>query len=703
MLNGLNTAQIQAVENTEGPMLIIAGAGSGKTRTVIERISKIILDGKAAPFEIMALTFTNKAANELRERLIARCGPGSQNITAGTFHSTCSRILRSHADKIGYSKSFVIYDNDDKLKVIKSVIRNNNLNIIYFPIKKIARSISRLKNKLIYPENNKGISFDQDYDCLNDLYRDYQNELKKCNAFDFDDLICMTVRLFEREKDILFEYQNRIKYVCVDEYQDTNYVQDRFIELISGLYKNICVVGDEDQSIYSWRGADINNILNFGNKYKNCLTVKLEQNYRSTPNVLNAAGMVIQKNKERIGKKLFSVSKSGENVTLSIHSSDSAEAAEICGKISDLFSKGHPLEQICILYRTNSQSRIIEDMLRRSALPYTIVGGHKFYERKEIKEIVAYLRLIHNRDDDVAFERIINFPPRGIGKKSIEKIRSVSSAKSISLYSSLKEYLKTNRNTSANKKISGFTDIIESLTNSSLSENVNSISKSVVMSTGILEYYASRSENEQDGSKTENIYEFLAATEDFSKNEKDNLTSDFLASVSLMSDIDSYNDRSKKVVMMTVHTAKGLEFDTVFIAGMNDGLFPIVRSGEDVNIEEERRLFYVAMTRARKRLFISSFIKRSRYMGGSSAFSPSRFLDDLPESVSVSKDKIIAGTESFTSKDDIEIRDIVFSKQFGEGIVLSSEYSGRKKIVTVDFDDHGIKKLIVKYAGLRKI
>lgn len=713
----LNEMQRKAVDKTDGPLLIIAGAGSGKTRTLVERIANIIRQNKACPSEIMAVTFTNKAAKELTGRIVSKVGDIGKTVFAGTFHSICARILRKHSEQLGYESNFVIYDTDDKLKVIKTIIKRMDLSPSFFPYKKIGTIISNLKNKLIYPENYNEISEDYFYDRIKDIYKDYQEELSKCNAFDFDDLLCMTVKLFEKNKDLLFEYQNMIKYICVDEYQDTNYVQDRFVSLISELYGNVCVVGDEDQSIYSWRGADINNILSFKERHRNCELIQLEENYRSTSNILDTANSVISKNVERLGKKLFTTSGTGDKIKLFSCETDIDEGKKITDEISKLINNNITLTEICVLYRTNAQSRIIEDNLRKSGLPYTIVGGLKFYERKEIKDITSYLRLIVNKNDNVSFERIINFPPRGIGKKTVEKIKYDAQISEISYYEALVRSGIADDSTVSGKKIKKFISVIDESSRNAEKYDARQISEIVLKESKLAEYYSKQSDSAQDSSRVDNLYEFLNGVADFVKTEISSSLQDFLASVSLLSDIDTYNDSEDRIVLMTVHSAKGLEFDNVFITGMNEGLFPFIHhAGDPVNTEEERRLFYVAITRARKRLFISSYRNRNRYFGNNGSYLPSKFLDDLPsESVDRSCfEKFDEGQLKFDKLTKYEssavnsgpvfaLKDLVMSKQFGEGIILDIEEEGSKKIVTVDFDDFGIKKLLVKYADLKKL
>ncbi|MDD3044363.1 MAG: 3'-5' exonuclease [Candidatus Delongbacteria bacterium] len=713
----LNEKQKEAAETTDGPLLIIAGAGSGKTRTLVERIVNIIRKKKASPHEILAVTFTNKAAGELRERIIGAVGEDGRSVIAGTFHSICARILRKHSELLGYNGNFVIYDSDDSEKLIKAMAKKNGLSSTAYPVKKISSIISKLKNKLIYPEDYNVESSELFDDMIRDVYSDYQKELKNCNAFDFDDLICMTVRLFRKEQDVLFEYQNLIKYICVDEYQDTNYVQDLLVFMLSGIYGNVCVVGDEDQSIYSWRGADIGNILFFKDKFKSCPVIQLERNYRSTGNILRTANAVIAKNTQRLGKNLFTESGEGEKVVLISSYSDNEEGEKVTDRIYRSVKSGTKPKNICVLYRTNSQSRIIEENLRKRDLPYTVVGGLKFYERKEIKDIIAYLRLLINPDDNISFERIINFPPRGIGKVTLEKIKNHAFRNNISYFESLrmlKDELFGSKKKDAEKK--EFISIFESMEKNGA--DAREITEKIFVSSGLKDHYIRNSDATEDSSRIDNLYEFLNGVTEFVRSGENTTLLDFLTSVSLLSDIDQYGEDDDRIVLMTVHSAKGLEFDEVCITGLNEGLFPFTNPLEPLKTEEERRLFYVAVTRARKKLLISTYIKRSRYFGDHGMYLPSRFLEDIPEECTDRSGytkfdegqlryERTGGFDIFRHKSIpepvFERKDIVMSKQFGEGIVLDYQASGTKSTVTVDFDDFGIKKLLVRYAGLTKL
>ncbi|NOR45133.1 MAG: AAA family ATPase, partial [Candidatus Delongbacteria bacterium] len=604
----------------------------------------------------------------------------------------------------------------DTYKVVKNTIKDMNLDATSFPYKKIAHMISKLKNKLVYPENYNPDSDSMFHSKIKDIYKGYQDELIKCNAFDFDDLICMTIKLFKANEDLLFEYQNKIKYICVDEYQDTNFVQDLLINMLSELYGNLCVVGDEDQSIYGWRGADINNILDFRKKFKKCKVVQLEENYRSTTNILNIANAVISENTQRLGKKLFTNADTGDKAVMISSDSDIEESTKIIDIITGLIGNGSKLEDICILYRTNSQSRLPEENLRKKGLPYVIVGGVKFYDRKEIKDVTAYLKLLLNPRDNVAYERIVNFPPRGIGKTTLEKVKHHAFLNDITNFEALRENENISTLTnSARKKINRFIEFYEKSISNLSEMDAEELCDFVLEESGLKKYYTLEAEKNDSDKKIDNLDEFLASMSEFVANEENNSLRDFLESVSLLADIDSYNNSESNITLMTVHSAKGLEFENVIIVGMNDGLFPILRDDTADKLEEERRLFYVAVTRAKKKLYLSTYKYRKRHYGDFNGYIPSRFLKKLPEESVDMKDYdyIDRSNLDYERKskyenryktqqiDQFSERDLVVSNQFGEGIILLIEGEGRKQVLTVDFDEYGIKKLLTKYAGLK--
>ena len=717
----LNDKQSEAVQYIEGPLLILAGAGSGKTRVIIERIANIIKSGKAQPEEIMAVTFTNKAAKELKLRLIKKVGEAGKFITAGTFHSICAKILRKYADRIGYQSNFVIYDTDDKNRVIKNCLKELELDSTNYPYKKISSFISNLKNKMVYPDNFEIREPSYYHEKIKDLYELYQKELLSCNAFDFDDLLCMVIKLFDTDEEIKFMYQNMIKYIHVDEYQDTNFVQDSLVTILSELYGNICVVGDEDQSIYSWRGADIRNILEFKNRFRNCKVIQLEQNYRSTSNILDVANSVITNNTQRLGKTLFTELGEGEKVVLISTESDIEEGNKTTDIVTQLVGEGNNLKDICFLYRTNAQSRVLEESLRKKGYSYSIVGGVKFYDRKEIKDILAYIRLILNSKDNISFERAINFPARGIGKTTVKKFKNTAFDNEISLMDSLKELDQIERlSAKAKKGIAAFQIIISTgIQMLQEKEDAEEICQYIFEKSGLKQHYKMEAEK-SESTAFENIMEFLASVANFVEENENGSLQEFMESVALLSDIDKYNESDDKITLMTVHSAKGLEFKNVIITGLNEGLFPIIRDNIANNeIEEERRLFYVATTRAQKKLYLSYYKYRKRSFGSFDGYSPSRFLDGLPEEVidrrefdfiddSIFKDEKRSKYEYHKKSKKVFINtefkenDWVSSKQFGEGKILMIEGEGNKTTVMVDFDDYGMKKLLLKYANLEK-
>lgn len=719
----LNSAQQEAVESIDGPVLVIAGAGSGKTRILVHRILKIIKDKKANPWEIMAVTFTNKAAGELKQRIKDLVGESANYIQVGTFHSICARILRRHADMLNYESNFVIYDTEDKVKLLRNILKEMEIDNSVLPPKSCARHISTLKNKFIFPYNFNEYDGNEELpEALEKVYDRYQKELLYCNSMDFDDLLVLVVKLFEKDEDLLLEYQNKIKYILVDEYQDTNFVQDSLVAKIGDLYKNICVVGDEDQAIYSWRGADIRNILNFQKKYKEAKVIKLEQNYRSTKNILHCANSIISDNTQRLGKHLFTENDNGDKVVLYSSNSDVEEAGRVAELLNDLTHLGHKLGDVAILYRTNSQSRLLEEYLRRNGLSYTIVGGLKFYERKEIKDLLAYLKLLVNPRDNISFERIINFPTRGIGAKTVAKFKNEAFIQQKSLLEIL-DYFNDNDllKGKAKKSVQDFLNIFINMRKIAESKDAFTTAECMLTESGLKTFY----HNPADKNLLErydNLLELLAGIEEYLKENPKTSLRDYLETVSLLSDIDEYNEASDKVTMMTVHSAKGLEFPYVIITGINDGLFPMLRDFSSDKIEEERRLFYVAITRAEKKLYLSTYKYRHRGFGDLDGYNPSRFLRNIPEEIldkraysnfdsSIIRQEIKnrSRKSSFAKKrNESSIQtftkgDWVFSKQFGEGKILELSRSGNNMVVIVDFDDYGMKKLILKYANLTKI
>lgn len=717
----LNENQAQAVRQTEGPVLIIAGAGSGKTRVLVHRIAYILEQGLCSPSEIMAVTFTNKAAKELKERLIKLVGEEAALIQAGTFHALCGRILRKYGNLLGFSPSFVIYDTDDKLKVIKNICNRLNLDPTLFAPKKIANLISSFKNKMIYPDSFKLDGGNYFNDKLGEIYGDYQTELLKSNALDFDDMLGMTILLFDKHEAIKTRYQNMIKYLLVDEYQDTNLVQELFIRHLTALYGNLCVVGDEDQSIYSWRGADINNILSFHKRYPKAVVVQLEENYRSTQNILNAANAVISHNQQRLGKNLYTQTEGGEKIRLFSSLYDTEEADKIARMISEWMNKDTPLSEIAVFYRTNAQSRLIEDVLRRYGYAYTVIGGLKFYDRQEIKDVLAYLKLLVNPLDNVAWERVINTPARGVGAAAVKKIKDYAFENNVSCFDAIKNKEQIDGlSPQAKKGIAKFLNLFASAAELATTDDAYKVTEYFLAESGLKEHYTEE-DAKADTDKAANLEEFLLSIAQYLESDPELTLIDYMESVALMTDLDTYNSNDERITLMTIHAAKGLEFDCVAIAGMNDGLFPSIRENNPSDMEEERRLFYVAVTRAKKELMISYYKTRSKFWGESNDYPPSRFLKALPEEVIDRREYRLFDENSSRSsaprtgsyyggkkKETTFILGFlkgewVTSKQFGDGKVQSIEGEGEKAVVLVDFEDHGLKKLLAKYANLKKL
>ena len=620
-LDTLNPAQREAVEKTEGPVLILAGAGSGKTRVLTTRIGHLIEDKGVQPANILAITFTNKAANEMRERVEETLESDASDMWISTFHSCCVRILRKDINRIGYNRSFVIYDSADQVTLVKDCLKELNLNDKVFEPKMIISTISGAKDKLYDPKQFKAMHMnDNRMSKIADVYALYQDRLKRNSALDFDDLIFKTVELLKSDKEVLDYYRNRFKYIMVDEYQDTSKAQYELIKILAKEHQNICVVGDDDQSIYGWRGADIRNILEFEKDYDDVHVVKLEQNYRSTQIILDAANTVISNNIERKRKRLWSEKKDGELIKIQVAQDEIEESdfvADMIAKISREQNRSY--KDFAVLYRANAQSRSVEDALNRSQIPYNIYGGTKFYERKEIKDLIAYLRVIQNPQDDISIKRIINVPRRGIGLRTIEKIEDRASLKQESIYSVLID-IETNSeiSTKARNSISEFVDnVIGTLRTM---REVYPVSKLIEKVIESIDYYGYidelyKGDKEEAEERKDNVKEFISVAMEFEQNSEEKDLETFLTGVALTSE-SSEEEEIDKVSLMTIHTSKGLEFPVVFIVGMEDGLFPIaraVRSMSDSEIEEERRLCYVGITRAKEILYLTLTQKRTLY------------------------------------------------------------------------------------------
>lgn len=646
----LNPPQRQAVEATEGPLLIMAGAGSGKTRVLTHRIAYLIATRKAPPWSILAITFTNKAAREMQERVSKLVGPDGGDIWVSTFHSMCVRILRKDIERIGFSSNFTILDSTDQLSVIRNCMKDLNIDTKKFEPKAVQAMISTAKNELVSPKQYEQKIGDYFEGIVAQVYSMYQKRLKSNNALDFDDLIMTTIQLFKEVPEVLDFYQKKFKYIHVDEYQDTNRAQYMLCRMLADQHHNICVVGDSDQSIYRWRGADITNILNFEEDYPNATTIMLEQNYRSTANILNAANGVIGLNTGRKPKKLWTDQGDGDKIIVYQADSEHDEGYFVTREIKKNYDQGKSYQKHAILYRTNAQSRVIEEILIKSDIPYQIVGGIKFYDRKEIKDMLGYLRLISNPSDDISLNRIINVPKRGIGDTTLAKIADAATARGLSMFNTLENLDDLDISMKTKNALRDFRDMIENLHRMQEFLSVTELTeKTLEMTEYKLELQ--RENTLESRSRMENIDEFLSVTQEFEKNNEDKSLVSFLTDLALIADIDSLNNDEEEVkdavILMTMHSAKGLEFPTVFIIGMEEGVFPHSRAFQDnEELEEERRLAYVGITRAEKQLFLTCARMRTLY-GRTTANAPSRFLNEIPEELKESN----AGTRDRYGRD----------------------------------------------------
>ena len=620
----LNDKQKQAVFTTEGPVLLLAGAGSGKTGVLMHRIAYLIEEKHIDPYNIMAITFTNKAAKEMKERIGKLIGEEGNFVWVMTFHSSCVRFLRRFIDRIGFDNNFTIYDSDDQRTLMKKIFKEYDINSKVYKERAVLNAISNCKNELMSPAEYMKAAIDSYEKGLARLYELYQSALKKNNALDFDDLICRSVELFEKCPEVLDYYQNRFRYIMVDEYQDTNTAQFRLIYLLAQKYKNICVVGDDDQSIYKFRGANIENILSFEERFENVNLIKLEQNYRSTGNILDAANAVIKNNRGRKDKRLWTEGESGENIELRQFQTANEEADNI---IKDIKNRARQnFRDFAVLYRTNAQSRLLEERCVTLGVPYQLIGGVNFYQRKEIKDVLAYLKTIENGNDDIALLRIINVPKRGIGATTIAKVVDYANANDISLYDamSISENAGVGK---ASEKIKSFIDMIEYFREKiDKKANISSIIDELLDKTGYIESLYDEGEIEGE-SRKENIEELINKSTEY----EDGELSLFLEEVSLVADIDRMDENADRITLMTLHGAKGLEFDTVYLAGMEEGLFPSAMSANSKeDLEEERRLAYVGITRAKKNLILTS--AKQRMINGETRYSlMSRFVNEIPK------------------------------------------------------------------------
>ena len=708
MAQTLNKQQREAVKLIGCPVLIFAGAGSGKTRVLTEKIAYLVDKVGIPPEHILSVTFTNKAANEMKERILKLIKCDVAKMTVGTFHSVCASLLRKHIHMLGYDNNFTIYDQSDAKQAMKNVISSLNLDIKTFQPNKYQYLVSNLKSKMIYPNDvllTTDIYIDE---ILKEIYERYNELLKENNAVDFDDLLLLPIELFKQEKSLLDYYQNKFQYVLVDEYQDTNKPQFEFIYNISKNNNEITVVGDDDQSIYAWRGADIKNILNFSNSFPNSKIIKLEQNYRSTKTILDAAFHVVSKNKNRAEKKLWTENEKGDPIYINEFENENKEARGVIDDVLESVDKNHTLNDMVLLYRTNSQSRVIEDRLRRESVPYHIVGGVKFYDRKEIKDILAYLRYLINPKDSISFLRIVNFPPRGIGKSVTEKIIKQLNTTDSDLEGILKKLDNLGLSAKQIEKVNAFNQIIRKLKKTKDKTALETVER-LLEKIKVKDYYTNK-DNPDDYERLENIQEFVSSVSDFSDRNENNGIGPFIEEVSLLTDIDRWNANEQKLTLMTLHSSKGLEFKSVYILGAEEGLLPLTHNNDDDDLEEERRLFYVGVTRGIKKVSISYANTRRRF-GVSSMFSlRSSFIDAIPpelcsfnSSSSYAKQLASKIAKPFKPKDEFKINDMVSHKLYGNGKIIMIQGIGDNSKISIKFRGNMIKKFIKKYANLKII
>ena len=725
LLTGLNKEQQQAVQHTEGPLLILAGAGSGKTKVLTVRIAHLLAQG-VNPYEILAITFTNKAAKEMKSRVEGLVGDVANRIWLSTFHSFCAKFLRFELDNfLGYNSNFTIYDTSDSQAVIKAALKALNLDDKYYPVGAMIGAISDAKNKLLFASDFRKQARDFYQQKVADVYEYYERELRKNNALDFDDLLLVAVKLLQSNEAVLDKYSKRFRYVMIDEYQDTNHAQYLLAKLLASHWKNIAVVGDADQSIYAWRGADIQNILDFEKDYPNCRSIKLEQNYRSTKIILDAANAVIENNEGRPKKNLWTDKTEGTKIQHFTAQSEHEEAAFI----GDTIAKKHdihgvPYGDMAILYRTNAQSRVLEEALIKRALPYTMVGGTKFYDRKEIKDVLAYLRVLYNPFDDLSLLRIINVPKRSIGATTVAKLQDYARANGTSLFMTLTQlHLVDTIKGKTKEKLEEFGILIFTLVAEMEDKTVLDILESILDRTGYLAQLE-ESTDPQDQARAENIGELLSVAKDFQDTNPTGTVEDFLEQVALVNDVDSFEQEESKVTLMTLHAAKGLEFPIVFLGGLEEGLFPHSRTlMNPEEIEEERRLAYVGITRAEKELYISNATTRTVF-GRTSSYLPSRFIDEIPEELVDglrAKRKVpddikrhVPQHMSVTSRPvtkpivrneviaDWKIGDTAIHSKWGNGKVINVAGEGAGMKLTIEFPTQGVRVVMAKFAPVKK-
>ena len=726
----LNDRQCEAVKHTEGPLLITAGAGSGKTKVLTCRIAHLLELG-VAPYRILAITFTNKAAKEMKERVTNLVGAQADSIWLSTFHSFCAKLLRFEVDGFhGYTRNFTIYDSSDQLVLVKDCLKKLNLDDKQFMPRSVLGTISSAKNVLMDTKAFAAKASDFYEQKVADVYALYQEKLRENNAVDFDDLLFLAVRLLQEKEEVREKYQSRFQYILVDEYQDTNHAQYALTKILAARWRNICVVGDADQSIYAWRGADIRNIIDFTRDYPDAASIKLEQNYRSTKTILHAANAVIDNNESRPKKTLWTENPAGNKIIHYQAQTEHDEADYIAGVIYNRHEISHePYGDMAILFRTNAQSRVLEEKLMRYAIPYTMVGGTKFYDRKEIKDVLAYLRLLYNPEDSLSLTRIINVPKRNIGATTMEHVAAYAEEQGISLFEALSSTDEIPVTKRARTSLENFAAMIFDLLNDIEGKDVLSLIETVIKQTGYGDMLDKEAEHDPQGeSRKENVGEFLSVAKDYMDSNPDGNLQDFLENVALVSDVDDFESSDSKVTLMTLHAAKGLEFPVVFLTGLDEGLFPHSRTLLDpAQVEEERRLAYVGITRAERQLYVTNAITRTMY-GRISAYMPSRFLAEIPpqlmedyhrksampqsrttavpgkqrvsiltKPVASSLPKKHAVTDTFAKGDKVR------HKIWGIGTVLDVIGEGTNMQMKIQFPTKGVRQVVVKYAPLEKI
>lgn len=726
----LNDRQCEAVKHTEGPLLITAGAGSGKTKVLTCRIAHLLELG-FAPYRILAITFTNKAAKEMKERVTNLVGAQADSIWLSTFHSFCAKLLRFEVDGFhGYTRNFTIYDSSDQLVLVKDCLKKLNLDDKQFTPRSVLGTISSAKNVLMDAKAFAAKASDFYEQKVADVYAMYQEKLRENNAVDFDDLLFLAVRLLQENEEVREKYQSRFQYILVDEYQDTNHAQYALTKILAARWRNICVVGDADQSIYAWRGADIRNIIDFTRDYPDAASIKLEQNYRSTKTILHAANAVIDNNESRPKKTLWTENPTGNKIIHYQAQTEHDEADYIAGVIYNRHEISHePYGDMAILFRTNAQSRVLEEKLMRYAIPYTMVGGTKFYDRKEIKDVLAYLRLLYNPEDSLSLTRIINVPKRNIGATTMEHVAAYAEAQGISLFEALSSTDEIPVTKRAKASLENFAAMIFDLLNDIEGKDVLSLIETVIKQTGYGDMLDKEAEHDPQGeSRKENVGEFLSVAKDYMDSNPEGNLQDFLENVALVSDVDDFESSDSKVTLMTLHAAKGLEFPVVFLTGLDEGLFPHSRTLMDpAQVEEERRLAYVGITRAERQLYVTNAVTRTMY-GRISAYMPSRFLAEIPpqfmedyhrksampqsrttavpgkqrvsiltKPVASSLPKKHAVTDTFAKGDKVR------HKIWGIGTVLDVIGEGPNMQMKIQFPTKGVRQVVVKYAPLEKI